>query len=174
MSTAPRGRAAPCGRLALDEVEGGGRPAAPVGRWRAGTARDRASPRRGPVCQRAPVTAPDRTALLRSLYAAFTARDLDSVLAAMAPDVDWPNGWEGGRLHGHDGVRGYWERQWAQIRPLVRPTAVEERADGSVVVTVALTVRDPGGAVRSRETVRHVYRFDGDLVARMDVERPPH
>ncbi len=124
------------------------------------------------MCQRAPVTAPDRTALLRSLYAAFTARDLDAVLAAMAPDVDWPNGWEGGRVHGHDGVRGYWERQGAQIRPLVRHTAVEERADGSVVVTVALTVRDPGGTVLSRETVRHAYRFDDDgLVQRMDVER---
>ena len=117
------------------------------------------------------MTAPDRAERLRSLYRAFTARDLDAVLAAMAPDVDWPNGWEGGRVYGHDGVRGYWERQWAQIRPLVQPTAVEERPDGSVAVTVALTVPDPGGTVLSRETVRHVYRFDGDLVARMDLER---
>ena len=135
--------------------------------------RDRGSPtaRPGvPACS--PVTAPDRTALLRSLYAAFTARDLDAVVSAMAPDVDWPNGWEGGRVHGRDGVRGYWERQWAQIRPLLRPTGVEERADGSVAVTVAMTVRDPGGAVLSRETVRHVYRLDGaGLVTRMDLER---
>ncbi|MGY1776247.1 nuclear transport factor 2 family protein [Geodermatophilus sp. SYSU D00804] len=117
------------------------------------------------------MTTPDRPALLRSLYRAFTARDLDAVVAAMAPDVDWPNGWEGGRVHGHDGVRDYWERQWAQVRPLVRPTGVEERPDGSVAVTVALTVRDPGGTVLSRETVRHVYRFSGDLVSRMDLER---
>jgi ketosteroid isomerase-like protein len=117
------------------------------------------------------MTAPDREARLRALYLDFTARDLDAVLAAMSPDVDWPDGWEGGRVHGHDGVRGYWERQWAQIRPLLRPTAVEERPDGAVAVTVAMTVRDPGGAVLSRETVRHVYRFDGDLVQRMDVER---
>ncbi|MGY1793132.1 nuclear transport factor 2 family protein [Geodermatophilus sp. SYSU D00525] len=117
------------------------------------------------------MTAPDRPALLHSLYRAFTARDVDAVVAAMAPDVDWPNGWEGGRVLGRDGVRDYWERQWARIRPLVRPTGVEERPDGSVAVTVAMTVRDPGGTVLARETVRHVYRFTGDLVQRMDIER---
>ena len=121
-----------------------------------------------PPC--APVTAPDRAARLHSLYQAFSTRDLDAVLAAMSPDVDWPNGWEGGRVHGREGVRDYWERQWAQIRPVLRPTRVTERPDGAVEVTVSLTVRDPGGTLLSRETVRHVYRFDGDLVQRMDVE----
>ncbi len=117
------------------------------------------------------MTAPDRGARLRALYAAFTARDLDAVVAAVAPDVDRPDGWEGGRVHGRDGVRDDGERQWAQIRPLLRPTAAEERPDGSAAVTVAMTVRDPGGAVLSRETLRHVYRFDGDPVSRMDLER---
>jgi len=37
-----------------------------------------------------------REQLLRSLYEAFNARDLDTCLAAMAPDVDWANG-VGGR-----------------------------------------------------------------------------
>ncbi|PRY47587.1 ketosteroid isomerase-like protein [Geodermatophilus tzadiensis] len=117
------------------------------------------------------MTAPDRAAQLHALYQAFGRRDLDAVLAAMSPDVDWPNGWEGGRVHGREGVRDYWTRQWAQIRPVLRPTRVTERPDGAVEVTVALTVRDPGGTLLSRETVRHVYRFDGDLVARMDTER---
>ena len=57
------------------------------------------------------MTPPDRADRLRSLYAAFTARDVDAVLAAMAPDVDWPNGWAGGRLSGPAEGRGYWERQ---------------------------------------------------------------
>ena len=118
-----------------------------------------------------PVTAPDREAQLRSLYSAFNSREIDAVLAAMAPDVDWPNGWEGGRLSGHAAVRDYWERQWAEIRPLLRPTGFADRDDGSVAVTVAMTVRDPSGTVLSRETVSHVYRFSGDLVQRMDVER---
>lgn len=108
---------------------------------------------------------------LRSLYRAFNSRDGDAVLAAMAPDVDWPNGWEGGRLTGADAVRGYWERQWAEIRPWLQPTGFAERPDGTVEVLVRMVVRDPGGTVLERADVRHVYAFAGDLVVRMDVER---
>src|SRR5258705_9031085 len=46
--------------------------------------------------------------LLGGVYAAFNARDVDRVLAAMHPDVDWPNGMEGGYVHGRDAVRDYW------------------------------------------------------------------
>lgn len=113
----------------------------------------------------------DRPARLRSLYAAFNARDIDTVLAAMSPDVDWPDGWRGGRVSGHDGVRRYWESQWTQIRPHLRPTAVEERADGTVAALVHQVVRDPGGQILDVADVRHVYSFDDeDLVRRMDVE----
>jgi hypothetical protein len=38
--------------------------------------------------------------LLRKAYAAFNARDIDSALATMQPDVAWPNGMEGGMVHG--------------------------------------------------------------------------
>jgi SnoaL-like domain len=107
---------------------------------------------------------------LRSLYRAFNAREIDTVLAAMSPDVDWPNGWEGGRVVGHDAVRDYWERQWAAIDPTVEPTAISERDDGAVEVTVHQVVRDTTGTVVADDEVRHVYRFDGDLVRRMDIE----
>ncbi|RFU19208.1 nuclear transport factor 2 family protein [Geodermatophilus marinus] len=113
----------------------------------------------------------DREPLLRSLYAAFDARDIDTVLAAMAPDVDWPDGWHGGRVVGHDAVRRYWEAQWAEIRPSVRPTAVAQRDDGTVEVAVHQVVRDRTGTLLDVSDVRHVYAFDGDLVRRMDVER---
>ena len=33
--------------------------------------------------------------LLRSIYDSFNRRDIDAVLAKMAPDVDWPNGMPG-------------------------------------------------------------------------------
>lgn len=36
--------------------------------------------------------------LLRAVYAAFNRREIETVLALMSDDVDWPNGWEGGRL----------------------------------------------------------------------------
>ena len=112
----------------------------------------------------------DREALLRSLYEAFNARDLDRVIAAMSPAVDWPNGWQGGRVVGHDAVRRYWERQWAEVRPHVRPTSVVERDDGSIAVSVHQVFRDPSGTILDIADVRHVYSFDGDLVRRMDVE----
>jgi hypothetical protein len=113
----------------------------------------------------------DRPGRLRSLYDAFNARDIDTVVAAMAPDVDWPNGWQGGRVVGHDAVRRYWERQWAEIRPTVRPTLISERGDGTVEVAVHQVVRDRTGTILDVADVRHVYAFAGDLVCRMDVER---
>jgi len=42
----------------------------------------------------------DAIALLQRTYAAFNARDLETALAAMHPDVTWPNGMEGGTLRG--------------------------------------------------------------------------
>jgi ketosteroid isomerase-like protein len=56
----------------------------------------------------------DERDVLTRAYAAFNARNIDAVLAAMHPDVDWPNGWEGGRVRGHDQVRDYWTRQGRQ------------------------------------------------------------
>ena len=67
------------------------------------------------------------------MYAAFNERDIDGVLDAMTPDVDWPNGWEGGRVLGREAVRDYWSRQWAQIDPRVDPVLRSRPAptDGS-------------------------------------------
>jgi len=38
---------------------------------------------------------------------------------ACSDDVDWPNAWEGGRLHGKDAVRDYW-RKILERRPDLR------------------------------------------------------
>ncbi|MBA2566739.1 MAG: nuclear transport factor 2 family protein [Thermoleophilaceae bacterium] len=113
---------------------------------------------------------PQREELLRSLYQAFNTRDIDSALAAMAPDVDWANGWEGGRVVGHDAVRDYWERQWAAIDSTAEPTAVNERPDGKIEVAVHLVARDEAGRVLADEEGHHVYDFGGDLVQRMAIE----
>jgi hypothetical protein len=42
----------------------------------------------------------DQEKSLARIYKAFNRRDTDTVLAAMHPAVDWPNGWEGGPRHG--------------------------------------------------------------------------
>ena len=48
--------------------------------------------------------------LLHRAYAAFNRRKIESVLALMHADVDWPNGMEGGRVLGTGAVREYWTR----------------------------------------------------------------
>lgn len=111
----------------------------------------------------------EREESVRALYQAFNDRDLDAVTAALAADVDWPNGWEGGRLVGRNSVRDYWERQWAEIRASMTLNRVTELPDGTVEAKVRLVVRDPGGGVLDRSDVVHVYEFDGPLVRRMHV-----
>jgi nuclear transport factor 2 (NTF2) superfamily protein len=113
----------------------------------------------------------DRAEGLRALYQAFNDRDLDAVVAAMTPDVDWPNGWEGGRLLGREEVRRYWERQWAEVRPTTIVTKISERADGTVAVRVRQVFRDPVGALLARSDVVHVFELEGPLVKRMLVEQ---
>jgi hypothetical protein len=107
---------------------------------------------------------------LESLYAAFNARDIDALLAAMTDDVDWPNAWEGGRLHGKEAVRTYWMRQWQEIDPRVEPVSFARRPGGGVAVDVQQVLRTPSGALLSESLAVHVYSFRGGLVAHMDVE----
>jgi ketosteroid isomerase-like protein len=112
-----------------------------------------------------------RQSALRELYAAFNARDIDAVLRHMAPDVDWPNAWEGGRVHGHDGVRDYWTRQWSAVDPTVEPVAFGARPDGSIAVEAVQLVRGLDGTLLGEGRVVHTYLFRGELIARMDVGR---
>ena len=111
----------------------------------------------------------EHEALLRRAYAAFNARDLDGAIATMHPDVDWPNAWEGGRVAGHDGVRAYWTRQFAEIDSRVEPVRITVLGADRVAVDVHQVVRDPRGALLSEGDVRHVYTLRDGLVARMDV-----
>jgi hypothetical protein len=104
------------------------------------------------------------------MYEAFNARDIDAALALMTADVNWPNAWKGGRVHGHEGVRDYWTRQWATINPAVEPVTFTTRLGGSIAVEVDQVVRDLDGAVLAEGRFIHVYVFRDDLVARMDVE----
>ena len=107
---------------------------------------------------------------LKSLYVAFNARDIDGVLAATTDDVDWPNAWEGGRLHGHEALRSYWRRQWAAIDPHVEPTTITSRPDGRIAVSVHQVVRNLESELLSENDVIHVYEMRDGLIARMDVE----
>jgi hypothetical protein len=110
--------------------------------------------------------------VLRSLYRAFNARDIDAVLAAMSDAVDWPNAWEGGRVRGKEAIRAYWTRQWKEIAPYVDPTSITSRPDGRVAVDVHQFVRALDGAVLSDGRVLHVYEMSDGLITNMEVEEP--
>lgn len=106
---------------------------------------------------------------LGALYAAFNARDIDAVLERLAPDVDWPNGMEGGRVRGHEEVRAYWTRQFGLIDSHVEPVGFEELDDGRLAVEVHQVVRDLDGKPLSDTRIRHVYSFREGVVERMEI-----
>ncbi|HVX72450.1 MAG TPA: nuclear transport factor 2 family protein [Devosia sp.] len=111
--------------------------------------------------------APDFT----RLYADFNARRIDDVLALLHPDVDWPNGWEGGYVHGVPAVRDYWTRQWAAINPSVVPVAINDNGKGTVTVRVHQVVKDLGGAVLGDEQLDHVYEITDGLIRTMEIRK---
>ena len=112
---------------------------------------------------------PDEVDLLKHVYDRFNARDIESVLAAMHQDVVWANGMEGGHVHGRDGVRSYWTRQWAMIDPHVDPVAFAHGPEGEVVVEVHQVVRDLNGKLLADKMVGHVFRIKDDLITRFDI-----
>src|SRR5438270_6123348 len=108
-------------------------------------------------------------AVLKRAYAAFNARDMDGALSTMEPEVEWPNGMEGGWVHGHEGVRAYWTRQWGMVDPHVDPIRFERDDSGRIVVDVHQRVRDLAGTVLLDRMVRHVYLIEDGLIQRMDI-----
>src|SRR5215211_2679459 len=109
---------------------------------------------------------------LRRAYAAFNARDIDTALALMHPEVDWPNAIDGGRVFGRDAIRAYWAGQFETTDPRVEPLRIAARGDGRYAVDVHQIVHDLDGAVLAEGDVVHVYELRDGLVARMDIEEP--
>ena len=107
--------------------------------------------------------------LLQRAYVAFNGRDIDGALATMSPDVVWPNGMEGGTVHGHEGVRAYWTRQWGMIDPHVEPVSFTEDGSGRIVVDVHQVVRDLTGKQLLDRMVQHVYTLKDGLIQSMDI-----
>jgi SnoaL-like domain len=107
--------------------------------------------------------------VLAAVYKAFNERDIDAVLTKMRLDVDWPNGMEGGRVHGHAKLREYWMRQWAVLDPQVEPVRFEEDDMGRVIVHVHQVVRDLAGKILVDRMVQHVYSFDDGQIEHMEI-----
>lgn len=107
--------------------------------------------------------------LLQRAYREFNARNIDGALATMRSDVIWPNGMEGGTVHGHDGVRAYWTRQWDMIDPHVEPKTFTPDASGRIVVGVHQVVRELSGEVLLDRMVEHIYTIQDGLIQSMDI-----
>jgi hypothetical protein len=107
--------------------------------------------------------------VLRRAYAAFNARDLEGALAMMDANVEWPNGMEGGTVHGHAGVRAYWTRQWGMIDPHVEPQGFRWESADRVAVCVHQVVRDLAGPVLLDRMVEHVYQMRNGLIQGMEI-----
>lgn len=108
--------------------------------------------------------------ILRTLYAAFNARQVDTVLQAMTDDVQWPDLLEDTVLVGKEAVRAYWQRQWTSLDPSVEPVHFSQNEKGDTVVNVHQVIRDLNGTVISDGFVRHIYTFRNGLIQRMVVQ----
>ena len=112
---------------------------------------------------------PNAVDLLKRVYDRFNVRDIEAVLAAMHEDVIWANGMEGGHVHGRDGLRNYWTRQWAMLDPRVEPLAFAQGSQGEMVVEVHQVVRDLNGNLLADKMVGHVFRIERGLIKRFDI-----
>ena len=115
------------------------------------------------------VAVPAEIETLRRMYAAFNRRKIETVLAELHSDVDWPNGMEGGRVLGKDAVRDYWTRQFEVLDPRVEPQHFATESDGRMVVDVHQVVHDKAGKLVVDQMVRHVYRIEDGLIRSMEI-----
>lgn len=109
--------------------------------------------------------------LIKKAYSNFNARDIDSVLSVMHPEVHWANGWEGGYVNGHEEVKAYWIRQWKEVDPKVEPVSIEDTQDGLVEVNVHQIAKDLQGNILFDGFVRHIYTIEDGLIKKMEIEK---
>jgi ketosteroid isomerase-like protein len=107
--------------------------------------------------------------VINEAYRAFNARDMDAALATMQPNVEWPNGMEGGTVDGRHGVRNYWTRQWGMINPHVDPLKIEADGRGRIIVRVHQVVHDLSGKILFDRMLEHVYLFEDGLIRSMEI-----
>jgi hypothetical protein len=107
------------------------------------------------------------------IYDLFNRRLAAEIMGYLHPDVEWPNGWEGGYVRGRRGVRDYWKRQWKEIDPKVTPLGIHIEEDGQLTVRVHQVVHDVEGKLISDTELEHVYRARDGLFDRMEIRELP-
>ena len=107
--------------------------------------------------------------LLQNLYDAFNKRDIEAVLATMAEDVKWANGWEGGFVYGRDNVREYWRRQFEVITPQLEILEIEI-SDNQSITKLHQIARDLDGNIVDDKIVKHIFTFENGLIKTFELE----
>jgi NAD(P)-dependent dehydrogenase (short-subunit alcohol dehydrogenase family) len=107
--------------------------------------------------------------LVRRAYSAFNNRDVDTGVALMDPEVDWPDASDGGYVHGREQVRRHWREQFSRVDPRIDVADVRQTRDGRVEARVRQIVRDREGGVLADHRLVHVFTVDHDRIKRMDV-----
>jgi hypothetical protein len=118
----------------------------------------------------------DAIPMIQRMYADFNTRNIDGVFAVLDDDVAWANGMDGGYVHGKEGLREYWTRQWSMVSPHVDPVAFAPTSDGRVAVEVIQTVLDLDGKPLEGQThglkdktVTHVFHVVEGRIVRFDI-----
>ena len=114
----------------------------------------------------------DIESFFHNIYQNFNNRNIDLVIANMADDVQWANGMDGGYVHGHDGVRQYWKRQFGLINSNVTPLQINKEND-VVKISVHQVVHDLNGNFLADEMVDHFFEMKDGKIARFDIGSNP-
>jgi limonene-1,2-epoxide hydrolase len=107
--------------------------------------------------------------LLKSLYAAFNNRELETIISVMHPDVKWANGVEGGFVYGRDAVREYWTNQYKVIQVQLETLKFETDENNRNVVTVHQIVKDLQGNLLADMTVKQIFSIENDEIVLYEI-----
>ncbi|MEP7074712.1 MAG: nuclear transport factor 2 family protein [Acidobacteriota bacterium] len=100
----------------------------------------------------------------QNLYDAFNKREIETIISAMSPDVQWANGLEGGFVYGREAVREYWTDQFKAIQPELETLAFETDDGGRNVIAVHQIVRDLEGNLLADMTVQQIFTLEDGLI----------
>jgi SnoaL-like domain len=106
---------------------------------------------------------------LQNLYAAFNKGEIETILAAMCPDVKWANGVAGGFVYGRDAVREYWVNQYKVIQVQLEPLKFEADEHDRNVVTVHQIVRDLQGNLLADTTIQQIFTIENNLISLYEI-----
>ena len=112
----------------------------------------------------------DTEEIIKTLYENFNERNIDAVLLLMHDNVQWANGWKGGFVYGHEGIRNYWTAQWKEITPFVYPKSVMDIGQGKIEVIVHQVAHDKEGNLLFDGNIKHYFLVESGLVRKFEIE----